>query len=120
MPIRLSKELRRPKERTLALILYSEILNEYPGRDDVRRRRAEVFATVNDGSPKADLEILLKLPKYKNDGNLMFLLAKALEADHDEAQARKWYEDAIKNNAPQKIDAYQRLASLLRAPERAQ
>ena len=105
-----------PRERTLAQILYSEILNQYPGRDDVRRRRAELFATVNDGSPKADLEILLKLPKYKNDANLMFLFAKALESNHDEAQARKWYEDAIKNNAPQKIDAYQRLASLLRDP----
>jgi tetratricopeptide (TPR) repeat protein len=104
-----------------ALQIYGDILRRFPGRDEVRRRQMELKFAMNrlqDDGAEADLKVLLKLPKYQEDGNLMFMLARCYEEGKNYTSAAQFYENAIKHNAQQKIEAYARLANLLRSPER--
>ena len=56
------------------------------------------------------------MEENKNDGNLLFLMGRCCEEGKNDANAVKWYRKAIEHNAPQQIEAYQRLATLLREP----
>ena len=72
------------------------------------------FHDQRDGGAEADLKILLTRDKNKNDGNLMFLMGRCCEEGKNDVNAVSWYRRAIEHNAPQQIEAYQRLATLLR------
>ena len=67
-----------------------------------------------DKGAEADLKILLNKEENKNDGNLLFLMGRCCEEGKNDAKAVEWYQKAIKHNAPQRIEAYQRLATLFR------
>jgi cellulose synthase operon protein C len=107
-----------PKRQADALEIYNGILTRNPGRDDVRRLQMELkFAMGREGA-ESDLNILLSKPENKNDGALLFLMGQSSEISKNDVKAKESYEAAIKCNAPQKIEAYKRLAILLRDPER--
>ncbi len=110
-----------PNQQATALEIFDEVLEQYPGREDLRRRRAELrFAVGNlsEADTQAELQILLDSPQGKRDGHLLFLLGRCCEVNRNDARAKICYEAAIENQAPEKIDAYERLASLLRQPNR--
>ena len=67
------------------------------------------------GGAEADLKILLNLDKYKNDGHLLFLMGRCSEDGGNDASAVTSYRNAIAQNVPQRIEAYQRCATLLRS-----
>ncbi len=71
-----------------------------------------------DAGAEADLKILLSLPQNKADGNLLFLMGRCREEGKNDLEAKHSYEDAIKYDSPRKIEACQRLATLLRRPDR--
>ena len=102
------------KKQTAALQLYAEVLRQYPGREDARRRQMELkfaMGLLRDSGAEADLQMLLSLPQNETDGNLMYLLARCREEGKNYQDARKWYESAIKHDATRKIEASERLAA---------
>ena len=106
-----------PKRQAEALQIYNGILTRNPGRDDVRRKQMELkiaMGRLRDEGAEADLKILLNMDENKNDGNLLFLMGRCCEDGKNDVDAVKWYRKAIEHNAPQRIEAYQRLATLLR------
>ena len=108
-----------PQKKLAALKLYGEILRQHPGRDDVRRKQMELkfaMGQFREAGAEADLQILLNLPQNKTDGDLWFMMGRCREDEKNDLDARSCYEAAIKHNAPRKIDAYERLAFLLRNP----
>ena len=66
----------------------------------------------------ADLTILLSIPANQSDGDLLYKMGVCCEESRRDAKARDYYREAIAHNAPKKIDAYLRLAALLRDPDR--
>ncbi len=109
-----------PSQQSVALTIFDAILRRYPGRDDVRKQRAELLFTLgnlSEADTQAELQILLDSPEGKADGHLLFLLGRCCEANKYDARARECYAAAIKNHAPEKIAAYERLATLLRDPK---
>ena len=64
---------------------------------------------------KTDLTILLNMPENGTDGNLLFLMGRCCEDGNNDVKAVASYQKAIEHNAPQRIEAYQRLATLLRS-----
>jgi cellulose synthase operon protein C len=110
-----------PQKQLAALKLYGEVLRQLPGREDVRRKQMELkfaMGQLRDAGAEADLQILLNLPQNKTDGDLWFMMGRCREDAKNDVDARTCYETAINHNAPQKIDAYERLAFLLRSPNR--
>ncbi len=94
-----------PRQQALALKIFDKILEQYPGRDDLRRRRAELrFAVGNlsEADTQAELQILLDSPQGKRDGHLLFLLGRCCEANNNDARAKFCYEAAIENHAPRR------------------
>ena len=73
---------------------------------------------LRDQGAEADLKILLSKPENQNNGHLQYLMGRCCEDGKNDLEAKKCYEAAIKNNAPEKIEAYQRIATLLRRPDR--
>ena len=108
-----------PKRQEESVQIYSEVLTRNPGRADVRRKLAELkfaMGRLRDAGAEADLKILLNLAENKNDGNLLFLMGRCWQEDSgNDLNAVTWYQKAIAQNAPQRIEAYQRCASLLRS-----
>jgi cellulose synthase operon protein C len=128
----LLKGVKNVNRQAQALQLYEQIVSRSPGRADIRdirRRLAELqveLATLRADSEsyrqgRQHLEILLKTEQ--TDGKLHFLLGRCLEALGENSRAEAAYQEAITNNAPQRLEAYQRRASLLRSqlnkPEQA-
>jgi cellulose synthase operon protein C len=107
-----------PKRQAEALQIYREVLTRSAGRDDVRRKRVALkiaMGRLHDADTETDLKILLKRDENKKDGDLLFLMGRCCEDSDNDVNAVMWYREAIKNNAPQRIEAYQRLATLLRS-----
>ena len=107
-----------PKRQAEALQIYNEVLTSNPGRADVRRKQAKLKFTMGrlrDNGAEADLTILLNMPENKTDGDLLFLMGRCCEDGNNDVNAVMWYRKAIEHNAPQRIEAYQRLATLLRS-----
>ncbi len=96
-----------------AIQLYTEIITRRPAAKDVRRRLAE--ALVDKGrynDARLHLELLLK--SEPDDGTLRFLLGRCQEAMNDDSLAAKSYRAAIKTSVPERVEACQRLATVLR------
>lgn len=96
-----------------ALSNFEDILRLHPGRDDVRRRAAELAFEMNDlERAQSDLAILLKTAK--EDGHLEYLMGRCLEQEAQYARAEEHYASAIRHEAPERFEAAQRRAILLR------
>ena len=109
-----------PKRRAEALQIYGEIVKRSPGRDDVRQKRVALKSAMGqfrDLDADADLTILVNRAENKNNGELLFLMGRCCEDTDNDARAVEWYRKAIEHNAPQRIEAYQRCATLLRGGE---
>jgi cellulose synthase operon protein C len=117
----LVKEAPSLQKQATALKLYAEVLRRFPGREDVRRRQMELKFTMGqytDAGAESDLKMLLSLPQNKNDGDLLFKMGRCREEGKNDLDAKQWYEQAITAHAPRRIEAYQRLATILRRPDR--
>ena len=104
-----------PKTQSTVLGIYLEILNKEPGRDDVRRKVAELALDMPVNMfdmARKQLEILLKsAPK---DGHLEFMMGRCYQEDNDLENAAAYFRRAIEHGAPERIEASLRLATLIR------
>ena len=102
-----------------ALAIYESVVGQFPGREDVRRRAAEVateMATEGIGGglferARGHLGILLKTAK--DDGHLEYLMGRCFEEDKEYARAADYFGSAIAHGAPERIEAARRRATLL-------
>ena len=104
---------RSPKRLQEALAVYEGVLNRFPGREDVRRRAAETAAEMG-AVPKARHHLTSLLKTSQGDGHLEYLMGQCEERDKEYASAANYYGEAAKHEAPERLDASQRRAVLLR------
>jgi cellulose synthase operon protein C len=108
---------RTPARQEQALGIYYGILTRSTGLVTVRKRLMELLFEMGQyGRAQDQLQILLgpdPLEKSK-DGSLLFLMGRCYQEGRDATNAEKYYQVAIEQNAPQRIEAYQRRAILLR------
>jgi tetratricopeptide (TPR) repeat protein len=107
-----------------ALQLYDGILTRDPSNKDVVRLRMNLkvemgqFVSVPRRANGADVDVEQLLKSSPDDGELLYLRGRCYEAEGDDTDASKkavlMYRTAIDHNAPQKIDASEHLATLLR------
>lgn len=112
----LARKNKTPARTNQAMGLYDDILKRDPGRLDVRRLLAELQATSGSSglvkTGRGNLTILLNAkPK---DGELEYLMGRCEETLGDAAAAVESYKNALAHGAPEKSDAYRRMAGLLR------
>lgn len=108
-------KLEGNRRREEALGIFEDILRRYPGRDDVRRRAAEVASEIGGGATERARGHLASLLKnIPDDGHLEYLMARCCEQNGDPAGAVANYESAIEHGAPERLEAAQRRAMLLR------
>jgi tetratricopeptide (TPR) repeat protein len=110
-----------PVARTRALAVADKALIHDPDRNDVRRKAIGLAMVLGDfDAARSHLTTLLD--REPDDAELEFLLGKCEEENRQFHKATAWYEKVIKH-APHRIDAYVRLADLLRSrldqPQRA-
>ena len=115
-----------PRRQAEALQIYGEIMTRSPGRDDVRQKRVALksaMGRLGDSDAERDLRILVNRAENENNGELLFLMGRCCEDNKNDGkavEAVEWYRKAIEHlahTAPQRIDAYQRCATLLRGDE---
>ena len=104
---------RSQKRLQDALAIYEGILNQYPGRADVRRRAAETAVEMGMYE-KARGYLKSLLESAPDDGHLEYLMARCDEQDGEFVRAADYYSGAIKHEAPERLEASQGLAILLR------
>jgi cellulose synthase operon protein C len=123
----LLKSSRSLAAQDLALQTYSAILKRSEGNEDVRRKLIQLkfelgrLVSVSgrvDGAD-VDLRILLDTPGSRNDPHLLYLMGRCDEAKADDPTAVKSaveiYRKVVdQKDAPERIDAGERLAKLLR------
>ena len=99
-----------------------------PDRRDVRRRLVDVAMSLKSFAvARMHLEKLLGphepgktdavRPSTPENGELEYLLGQCAEGEADYKSAARWYKDAV-THAPERIEAYLRLADVLRNPLR--
>jgi tetratricopeptide (TPR) repeat protein len=110
--LKLDGSQRRARE---ALEIYEDIVRRFPGRDDVRRLAAERIVDLGGvGSEKLRGHLKILLGKVKDDGHLEYLMGRCDEQENEFARAAEYYRAAIEHGAPERLEAAQRLAMLLR------
>ena len=110
---------RTMKHMENALGIYHEILNREPGRKEVRRRAAELALEIGGGMvPRAREHLSILLKSEKDDGHLEYLMGRCYENDDDFENAAKYYQAAIEHGTPERIQAADRLATLIRKNEK--
>ena len=106
-----------------AIQIYQDILKRKHGNEDARRRLMQLkidqkhFISQGPQDEGADSDLKILLQKFPDDGNLLFLLGRCYEEGGNDKLAAEKYQEAIDHEAPQRIEAYQRRASLLRGDE---
>ncbi len=109
----LEEQANTPLLKQRAFLVLEKAVRLEPGRDDVRRRLAELAVSIGRTlDAREHLTRLLNGPS-PHDPGLEYLLGRCEEADAHFPQARADYEKAIKDG-PQRVETYVRLASLLR------
>jgi predicted Zn-dependent protease len=109
----LLKVAKTPKRQAQALEIYSDIVKRDPGREEAHRRLMELQIELQQFSEaRGELSILLRTAP--GDGHLQFLMGMCCENARDDSNALDHYQKAIECNAPERFEAYQRRASLLR------
>jgi len=106
-----------PEQRRRVPYMLEQALRSAPDRDDIRRRLAR--HNLESGRTRDALEHFNKLaakPEFKEkDAELYLLIGMCHEQDKNYEDARKFYIQA-KEIAPDNIDIYAQLASLLSGP----
>jgi predicted Zn-dependent protease len=103
------------KRQSEALDIYTEILRQMPGREDARQKAAELAVELGGNyyqAARRHLSILLR--SQKDDGHLEFLMGQCYEHEKENAKAAASYQAAIEHKAPERLEACQHLATLLR------
>lgn len=99
-----------------ALGIYDQVLAREPGRDDARRRLAEILVESGSARDMADarshLTILLRATP--EDGDLEYLMGRCEQEAEDDREAVESFKSAAAHGAAQRFDALQRAATLLR------
>lgn len=109
----LLKGEKTSKRQEEALAIYDDLLRQFPVRDDVRRRAADL--TFEIGSiDKARLHLDILLKTARDDGHLEYLRGRCAEVDKEFEQAEKYYAAAVEHKGPERFEAVQRRAVLLR------
>src|SRR5262249_47922729 len=103
------------KRQNAARQVYHEILRRAPTREDVRLKAAELAIEMG-GAYYEEARNFLSILKAsrKDDGNIEYLLGGCEEQAKEIDLAVKSFQAAIDHGAPQRIEASQRLAALLR------
>jgi tetratricopeptide (TPR) repeat protein len=123
-----------------AIRIYTRLVERWRGRHDLVRKRMDLeFKMKNFRDARSDLSILLPQPMDKDDDEvlfkkddkpslkndhveplfekddieLLFKMGRCCEEEKDDTKAARYYRAAIKYDAPEKLEAYRRLASLL-------
>ena len=108
----LASKARTAADRERLLSVYEKILEEDAGQNAVRRSAARL--AIEQGSfARARLHLEVLIHKGTADGELDDLLGQCQEALGDADKAAASYRDAVAH-APDRMDAYTRLARLLR------
>jgi len=112
----LLKISKTPARLAQAQRIYNEILDREPARLDVRRLLAEMQATAGsaDGARQARSNLTILLNNKPDDGAIEYLMGRSQETLGEAAAAVASYKSALAHGAPEKFDAYQRTARLLR------
>jgi tetratricopeptide (TPR) repeat protein len=120
----LLKASQSQKAKSDALTIYSNVLRRDDGRDDVRRKRVDLkiqmrlYISHPGADDGADVDLKILLGKTPNDGHIVFLMGRCYEEAAGDAlaagKAIESYRRAIQLNAPERIEATERLATLLR------
>ncbi len=110
----LVRQADSPSARARALATLDEVLRRRPERDDVRRSRVPVAMEMRQfAKARDDLAVLVQASP--EDGELADRLGECEQALGEPAKAAEWFSQAI-DHTPTRIDAYVRLAGLLRGP----
>src|SRR5262249_48342166 len=110
----MSKAAKTPRGKARAISVLQEVLSRAPRRLDVRRQLAiDAFSLGRFGD--AALHLVLLTNAFPHDGQLWSLLGHCQQALDMPSQAAESYRKAIAH-APQQIDNYLRLISLLQKP----
>jgi tetratricopeptide (TPR) repeat protein len=110
----LLKAGKTPPQQQMAIQIYEEVLNRTPGDLETRRRLAELLVETARWQD-ASLHLAILLRSFPDDGHLRFLLGTCSEQLGNLSEARDNYQRAIDQGAPERLEALQRLASLLRS-----
>ncbi len=107
---------KTPARMGRAVGIYDGVLAREPGRDDARRRLAEIL--VESGSARdlidARSHLAILLRAAPEDGDLEYLMGRCEQAVDDDRAAVESYQSAAAHGAAQRFDALQRAATLLR------
>jgi cellulose synthase operon protein C len=128
---------KSPNARAEAFQIYNNILKQAQWRDDVRKLLLQLkvdmghFLSSDGQNNGADADLAILLRSSPDDGNLLYLMGRCYEeqagdpatpaaavSDYQKAaldNAVLKYQGAIKSKAPQRIEAGERLATLLRS-----
>jgi predicted Zn-dependent protease len=106
--------VRDGREAQQAFLVLERAMRLDPGRLDVRRKAVEL-AMRPDLARYSDAVIHLNtlLRQDPDDGELRFLMARALEGDLKDRDAERAYREALEAD-PRRVEAYVRLADLYR------
>lgn len=108
-------KLESTQRRDEALSILDDILRQYPGKDDVRRRAAEIAVEIGGAATeKARGYLASLLRRTPDDGHLEYLMGRCYDQDGDATSAEKSYASAIDHKAPEQLEAAGRRATLLR------
>ena len=102
----LLKQEKSSQRYNQAMGIFDSVVNQYPARDDVRRRAAELAEEMGLSQKARDyLLILEKVPSLEDDGHLEYLMGRCRERLEEFDTAARYYRDAIEHGAPERIEA---------------
>ena len=109
----LEEQAKSPRQVVRAFLVLEKAVRADPGRDDVRRRLADLAVKMGRTLDAREHVTYLLNHSSPDDPELEYLLGRCEEADAHFPEAKAAYEKAIKHG-PQRVETYVRLASLLR------
>jgi tetratricopeptide (TPR) repeat protein len=108
----LNELAKSPLQKGRAFFVLEKAVRTDPARDDVRRKLVDLAVSIGRTLDARDhLKTLLEASP--DDPELEYQMGRCEEADGHFADAKTDYEDSI-HDGPRRVDAYVRLASLLR------
>ncbi|HBI44281.1 MAG TPA: hypothetical protein DDY78_15730, partial [Planctomycetales bacterium] len=108
----LNELAKSPLQKGRAFFVLEKAVRLDPARDDVRRKLVDLAVSIHRTlDAREHLKILLEASP--DDAELEYQMGRCEETDGHFADAKTDYEDSI-HDGPRRVDAYVRLASLLR------
>jgi tetratricopeptide (TPR) repeat protein len=103
-----------------AMQIYKDVLAREPGRDDVRRSlvklQVEAMGEKGDSQQGADARANLSVLQRNSpgDADLAYLMGRCRQAEGQDQEALKAYQEAVAGKSKDRFDARQRMATLYR------